>query len=208
MTDQLITWIEAALGSVWFYPFLAVFVLVDALVPAFPSETALSLAGAWAGSQGNPNLGTCLAMAMIGGFIGDQLCFHFGKALYPQVKKVRIDSKAGKALNWVRDNMDRRAGATIIVARFIPWARWITTILLGSVRYNRGAFTFFDTIGVFLWAVLNLGTGYLGGRLFQDYPLIGLVAGMAFGILFGTLIQKAQNWYTHWREEKKGYAEA
>ncbi|MEB0272956.1 VTT domain-containing protein, partial [Pseudomonas sp. 5B4] len=74
--------------------------------------------------------------AIIGAIIGDNICFLLGSRLIKVVNRLDPDSKAGTAITWVRRNMKRRAGATIIVARFIPWARWVATIVLGSVGYN------------------------------------------------------------------------
>ena len=58
-----------------------------------------------------------------------------------------------------------------------------------------------------LWALQALLTGYAGGALFSDNPLLGLIAGVAMAFVVGALIQKAQNRFWDWRDASRGYAE-
>ena len=169
-----------------------------------PSETVLNLAGAFSASRGVPNPWGVILAAIIGGIIGDNICFALGGKLIHRVDSLDPESKAGQAIQWVRRNMNRGAGATIIVARFIPWARWVATIVLGSVRYNWFKFFFFDTIGVILWANLSVGMGYLGGRILQDYPLLAMLLGVLLGSLVGFSIQKLQNQIFERRDIRRG----
>nr|WP_231107879.1 hypothetical protein [Corynebacterium glutamicum] len=46
-----------------------------------------------------------------------------------------------------------------------------------------------DSIGVLIWATQATLLGYVGGWLFQEQPLIGLVVGAALGIFFGFFLQ-------------------
>jgi membrane protein DedA with SNARE-associated domain len=66
------------------------------------------------------------------------------------------------------------------------------TIMLGSVRYPWRWFFLYDTIGVFIWATQATLIGYLGGRMFSDYPLIGTAVGITLGTLVGLVIQRVQ----------------
>lgn len=208
MTDQLTAWIETIMTMDFFYPLVALFVMVDSLIPLVPSETILNLSGAWAGSSGEPNIRNVLIWAVIGGVVGDNICYFAGTKLIRYVDKLDPESKGGQAVRWVRRNMNRRAGATIVAARFIPWGRWVTTIILGSVRYRWILFFIFDTIGVIVWALINVGVGFLGGLLFQQFPLIGLIIGVIAGTLVGMLLQKAQNRFFEWRDVKRGFSHA
>lgn len=186
-----------------FYPALALLVLVDCLFPLIPSETVITLAGVWAGSRGVPDLWTVIQVSVAAAIIGDNICYLLGTRLIRVVERVPDDSARGRALAWVRRSMRRRAGVTIIVARFIPWARWFMTIMLGSVRYPWRQFFLYDTIGVVIWAVQAALIGYLGGWLFQDFPLIGLLVGLTLGTVVGLLIQGLQNHFLDRREVRR-----
>lgn len=202
--DALIGFLNTLMAMPIFYPLVTVLIVLDALAPVVPSETVLNLAGAFAASQGVPNVGAVALAAIIGGVIGDNICFALGSKLINRVDALDPESKAGQAISWVRRNMNRGAGATIIVARFIPWARWVATIVLSSVRYNWFAFFFYDTIGVVVWAFLSVGVGYLGGSLFSDYPLLAMVVGVLLGATVGFIIQRLQNRLFEWHDVHRG----
>ena len=204
MVDSLIDFLHTLMAMPVFYPLVTVLIVADALAPVVPSETVLNLAGAFSASRGVPSVWGVIVAAIIGGIIGDNICFALGGKLIGRVEALDPESKAGQAIRWVRRNMNRGAGATIIVARFIPWARWVATIVLGSVRYNWFKFVFFDTVGVILWASLSVGVGYLGGRILQDYPLLAMLLGVALGSSVGYLIQKGQNKLAEWRDVRQG----
>ena len=204
MFDPFINFLHMFMGTPMFYPLVTVLIVADALAPIVPSESVLNLAGAFAGSQGVPDVTAVIVAAIIGGVIGDNICFALGGRLIGFVERLDAESKAGQAILWVRRNMNRGAGATIIVARFIPWARWVATIVLGSVRFNWFAFVIYDTIGVIVWAILSVGIGYAGGALFSDFPLLGMVVGVLLGSLVGFGVQKLQGKLFDWRDERRG----
>ena len=192
MTDQIVTWVETLLTLPIFYPVLAGVVVIDSLVPLIPSEAVLTLAGSWSGARGVPHLPTVLLVAVIAAMVGDNICYLLGTRLIGVVERARDDTARGRAVLWVRRNIRRNAGTTIIIARFIPWARWFMTIMLGSVRYPWRWFFLYDTIGVLIWALQAVLVGYVGGWLFSDYPLLGVVVGITLGGLTGLLVQRVQ----------------
>ncbi|SDS59989.1 DedA family protein [Corynebacterium timonense] len=208
MIDSLIGFLENLMQMPIFYPLVSLLIIADALAPVVPSETVLNLAGAFSASRGVPHVGWVIAAAIIGGIIGDNICFRLGKRLITVVDRLDPNSKAGQSIAWVKRNMNRGAGATIIVARFLPWARWVATIVLSSVGYSWVAFIIYDTIGVVVWAFLSVGVGYLGGALFADYPLLAMIVGVALGSLVGLLIQKLQAWLFDWNDVRRGVSAA
>ncbi|MCP1388517.1 VTT domain-containing protein [Corynebacterium sp. TA-R-1] len=204
MVDALIGFLHQLMAMPIFYPLVSILIVGDALFPVIPSETVLNLAGAFAASQGVPSIKGVMIAAIIGGVIGDNLCFAFGGKLIGVVDRLDPESKAGQAIGWVRRNMRRGAGITILVARFVPWARWVATIVLGSVRYSWFAFFIYDTVGVIIWAVLSVGLGYIGGSLLSDFPLLGMLAGLLLGSLVGLVIQRAQSRLFEWHDVRRG----
>lgn len=193
MTDDLVAWVESLLSTWVFYPVLAGLAAVDSLFPLIPSEAVITLAGAWAGSQGVPNVWLLFLAAAVGAVIGDNLCYLLGTRLIGVVERVPPDSARGRAVAWARHSIRRRAGTTLIIARFIPWARWFLTIMLGSVRYPWRQFLLYDTVGVVIWAAQATLLGYLGGWFFQGNPLAGMIAGITIGTLAGLLVQNVQD---------------
>ncbi|WP_245616232.1 DedA family protein [Corynebacterium doosanense] len=206
--DQLTLWVESVVNYPAFLPIVTLFTLVDSLVPLIPSETILSIGAAWSGSTGSPDIWHLIWFAVAGAMIGDNICFYAGHRFKDRVDRIRPNSRPGRALSWIRRAMRLYGGAAIIIARFIPWARWVLTLMLGSVRYNWFLFFFFDTLGVLVWAGMISGASYLGGMLFQGSPLIGMVAGILAGMLVGLLVQKAQGRFMEWRDERQALSRA
>lgn len=207
LMDAFIAFLHVLMATPFFYPLLSLVIVGDAICPLLPSETILNLAGAFSASQGVPDLKYTIIAAIIGGVVGDNICFALGGRLIGVVNRLDPDSKAGQAIQWVRRNMKRSAGITILVGRFLPWARWVATIVLASVGYNWFAFFIYDTIGVILWASLAVGLGYAGGSLLADYPLLAMIVGVALGSLVGLIIQRVQNWFFETRDIRRGVSE-
>ena len=126
----------------------------------------------------------------------------------PYVNRIRRGSKTYGALVWVKRNMRRNAGAAIIIARFIPSARLLLTILLGSVRFPWPMFFIFDTLGVILWAAQALAIGYLGGVIFSGSPLFAMLLSVVLATVLGFLVQRTQNKIMDALDVRRGYAEA
>lgn len=204
VVDSLVGFLEQLMTTPLFYPLLSLLITLDALCPLVPSETVLNLAGAFSGSQGVPDVRWIFTAATIGAIIGDNLCFMLGSRLIRVVNQLDPESRAGKAIGWVRENQNKRAGVTIIVARFLPWARWVATIVLGSVRYNWFLFFIYDTIGVLLWVTIGVGVGYVGGSILSDFPLLAMLVGVTLGSLVGLGIQKLQSSMAEWNDVRRG----
>lgn len=207
MTDVLTTAIESVMGTLWIYPIAAFFIFFDCLAPVMPSEVILNLTGAWSAARGAPDLYAIFGVAVMAAVAGDNVCYLLGTRLMPFIRRVPPNSKAADGLSWVRRNMRRGAGAAILVARFIPSARFFMTILLGSMRYPWPLFFFFDTLGVILWAIQGLAIGYAGGALLSEYPILALGLSIVMALVVGWVVQKLQLWITDRLDTRRGYAE-
>ncbi|MCZ9309963.1 DedA family protein [Corynebacterium uberis] len=200
MADQLTSLIELFVTHAMFYPICGAFIILDCLCPIFPGESLLSMAGAWAGATGRPSLRGVIAVGMIAAIIGDNICYALGTRFVHIIRNANPRSKLARAARWVNHSMRRRAGLSIIIARFIPWARWVLTIMLGATRYSWWRFFLFDTIGVTVWALQASLIGYLGGWVVQDYPLVGMALGIIMGFAVGILIDRLRARFSDYHE--------
>ena len=208
MVDTLTMWIESLMSTAWVYPVIGALIFGDSFIPVLPSEIPLNLVGAWSGARGEPNIGLMFIVAVMCAVVGDNLCFLLGTRLMPYVNRIRRGSKTYGALVWVKRNMRRNAGAAIIIARFIPSARLLLTILLGSVRFPWPMFFIFDTLGVILWAAQALAIGYLGGVIFSGSPPFAMLLSVVLATVLGFLVQRTQNKIMDALDVRRGYAEA
>ena len=77
--------------------------------------------------------------------------------------------------------LDERGAYLIVVARFIPGGRTVTTFTAGFVEtFPWRRFLLFDAIAGAIWGSYTVLLGYFGGRTFEEEPWKGLL--LAFGI--------------------------
>ncbi len=207
MVDAIMTAVEAIMATNWIYPLIGVLIFLDSFIPVLPSEIPLNLIGTWYGAQGFPHLGTIFAIAVGAAVIGDNLCYSFATRLMPLINRAQKGSKAYDGLQWAKRTMRRNAGAAIVIARLIPSARLIMTIMLGAMRYPWPLFFFFDTIGVMVWAAQALAVGWLGGTLFGGNPAVAMLISIIAAMILGYGLQKSINWFMNFNDTRRGFAE-
>jgi membrane-associated protein len=173
--------VDLLTGSLWTYPLLLGICAGDALIPAFPSETALIVCGIQA-ARGNLSLEWVIVCAAVGAFSGDNSSYAVGRWVgTPAVKRFFSGEVAQRRLDWARNFLKERGSYVLVVARFIPGGRTATTFTAGLVRLRwLTRFAPYVLVAAILWAVYGALLGYLGGRLFKDQPIYALL--LAFGI--------------------------
>jgi membrane-associated protein len=173
--------VDLLTGSLWTYPLLLGICAGDALIPAFPSETALIVCGIQA-ARGNLSLEWVIVFAAVGAFGGDNSSYALGRWVgTPAVKRFFSGEVAQRRLDWARNFLKERGSYVLVVARFIPGGRTATTFTAGLVRLRwLTRFAPYVFVAAILWAVYGALLGYLGGRLFKDQPIYALL--LAFGI--------------------------
>jgi membrane-associated protein len=173
--------IDLLTGSLWTYPLLFGICAGDALIPAFPSETAVIVCGIQA-ARGQLSLEWVIVWAAAGAFTGDNASYAVGRWLgTPAVKRFFSGEVAQGRLDWARNFLKERGSYVLIVARFIPGGRTAATFTSGLVQLRWSTrFAPYIHAAAVLWSVYAPLLGYLGGRLFVDQPIYALL--VAFGI--------------------------
>ena len=155
---------------------------LDAVFPAVPSESLAITAGVLAG-LGKLHVLPVLGAAILGAFIGDTTSYTLGRTLGTKIRdRLFRGERSRKALDWASRTLDERGGYLIVVARFIPGGRTATTFTAGMVHFPAWRFVGFAAIAAILWGTYAVMLGYLGGRIFEQQPLLAL--GVALGIAF------------------------
>jgi membrane-associated protein len=173
--------VDAVSGSNWSYLVVFAIAMLDAFFPIVPSEATAIAAGVVAGT-GGLNVGVCILAASLGAIAGDNISFGLGHFLGARVERRFFrGEKSQKRLKWAQKTLDERGGYLIVVARFIPGGRTVTTFTAGFVEtYPWRRFIVFDTIAGFIWGTYTVLLGYFGGKSFEEEPWKGLL--LAFGI--------------------------
>jgi len=173
--------IDMLTGSLWTYPLLFGICVGDALIPLFPSETAVIVCGIQA-ARGQLSLEAVIACAAAGAFIGDNLSYAAGRWLgTPVTMRFFSGEVSQRRLDWARNFLKERGSYVLIVARFIPGGRTATTFTAGLVQLRwLTRFVPYIFVAAIVWAVYGALLGYLGGSIFKNSPILALL--IAFGI--------------------------
>lgn len=181
--------VDQAVSSPWVYAVLAVLAAVDSFLPLVPSETAVITAGVFA-ATGEPHVVLVIVAAAVGAFFGDHLSYFGGRFAadrwvrrrphryrWPAVL-LRGAVRRRTAVRWAAQTLARRGGFILLAARFIPGGRTAVTLSTGAVEYPLRLFSPFDALGTVSWGIYCAMLGYLGGKVFRDNLIGGLLLGL------------------------------
>ena len=173
--------VDAVSGSNWSYLIVFAVAMIDAFFPLVPSEATAIAAGVVAGT-GGLSLGLCILAASLGAIVGDNISFAGGHFLGERLNQRFFQGeKSKKRVEWARKTLEERGGYLIVVARFIPGGRTVTTFTAGFVDgmpWRR--FIRYDVLAGVIWGSYTVLLGYFGGKTFEEEPWKGLL--LAFGI--------------------------
>ncbi|MGO1056519.1 DedA family protein [Crossiella sp. CA198] len=175
--------LQALLASPWLYLIVLAFAALDAVLPFTPSDSTV-IAISVAAATGPPSIWLVLLAAIAGVLLGDYGTYLAGRGAGPGLERRLSRSRKGKqAYEWAQRAIRRQGPWVIVAARYIPAGRLASMLAAGAVGYPRGRFLLWDTVAGTIWAVACVAIGYLGGRAFEQNPLLGLL--MALGIAAG-----------------------
>lgn len=186
--------VNAVSGSDWSYLIVFVIAMLDAFFPIVPSEATAIAAGVVAGT-GGLSVEVCILAAAAGAIVGDNISFGLGHFLGARVERRFFKGeKAQKRLDWARKTLDERGGYLIVVARFIPGGRTVTTFTAGFVEtFSWRRFLAFDTLAGAIWGTYTVLLGYFGGRSFEEEPWKGLLLAFAIALAVTAAVEVARH---------------
>ena len=124
----------------------------------FEGETILALGGV-AAAYGYLHFSYVLAVAIVGGFLGDQACFFFGRRYGARIL-ARYPSLAAKAPR-VQAIVRRWDAFAVIILRFCYGLRIAGPLVIGTCGISPWRLALFNFIGVLIWAPIVAGVGYV-----------------------------------------------
>jgi len=191
--------VDAVSGSNWSYLIVFGVAMLDAFFPIVPSEATAIAAGVVAGA-GDLRVELLIAAAALGAIVGDNISYAGGHFLGERItNRFFSGEKSKKRLAWAERMLAERGGYLIVVARFIPGGRTVTTFTAGLVKTFRWRrFIVFDVIAGVIWGSYTVLLGYFGGKTFEEEPWKGLL--LAFGI--AVAVTAAVEVYRHLRARR------
>jgi membrane protein DedA with SNARE-associated domain len=149
----------------------ALFALVaaESLGVPLPGETALIIAGTYAGTTHHLNPWLVFAVASAAAIIGDNIGFWIGdKGGYRLARrhgsKVRLDERKLKTARYL---FDRDGVKVVFFGRFVSVLRTYAAFLAGTSRMRWRKFLLANAAGGIVWAGIYTLVSYLAGNWLQ-----------------------------------------
>ncbi len=180
-----------------------IFIETGLLFPFLPGDSLLVTAGiVAAGSDAVVQLNVWLLglLCSIAAIAGDQIAYAIGRksgaALYS-----RPDSRWFKQshLQAAHAFYEKHGGKTIILARFMPFARTFAPVVAGAARMHYPTFVFYNVIGGLAWIWSMLLIGYYVVRMVPG--LEQHVEALAVGIIILSVSPAFIAWWKQRRRE-------
>jgi len=180
------------------YGYWAVFTLVglESLGIPLPGETALIIAGAYAGSTHNLSPWAVFAVASAGAIIGDNAGFWIGwKGGYRLARaygpKIRLDEGKLKIARYLFDTYGPKV---VFFGRFTALLRTYAAFLAGASRMSWRRFLPANAAGGIVWAGVYTLASYLAGdtlrRLSGTVSVVLTVVGVLAIVAVGLFIRR------------------
>lgn len=174
-----------------------IFIETGLLFPFLPGDSLLVTAGLVAAAH-NPlvqlNVWTLGVLCSIAAIAGDQIAFYIGhrsgQALFQ-----KKDSRWFKQehLRAAHDFYEKHGGKTIILARFMPFARTFAPVVAGAAKMHYPTFVFYNVIGGLLWIWSMLLTGYYVVKMIPGLELH--VEKLIIGIIVVSVMPGIYGWW-------------
>jgi membrane-associated protein len=137
-----------------------------------PGDSLLFVTGIMIANAQSPfandaaNLVYWISLISIAGIIGNMVGYWFGRKTGPLLFE-RRDTWLFKKKHIVQahDFYEKRGGAAIILARFLPIVRTFAPIVAGVVKMDRRKFFVYNVIGCLLWVIIAILSGYFLGNI-------------------------------------------
>jgi membrane protein DedA with SNARE-associated domain len=153
------------------YGYLALFGLVgvECVGIPVPGETALIIAGAYAGTTHRLSPWVIFAVAAAAAIIGDNIGYWIGdKGGYRLARrygpKVRLDERKLKIARYL---FDRHGAKVVFFGRFVPVLRIYAAFLAGASKMRWRRFLPANAFGGVVWVGVYTVAAYLAGNALQ-----------------------------------------
>jgi membrane-associated protein len=152
------------------------FVVFDALVPVFPSESLLTTASNLAAQTGSEiGLWRLVVAGAAGAMIGDSLLYWLSRTILRRSYADRLErARRNETIARPLEVLGRTAPTLIVFGRFVPGVRFLLGATMGLTRYPYRRFLVWDAVGGTLWSAYTCVVCYLVASVIEDKPVVSI----------------------------------
>lgn len=181
---------------VWGLVFAGTGLFVGAFIPFITGDTLLFASGLLAAHLAGIDIVVLAIGTGIAAFLGDHVGFVMGRNLGRPYLDARTGPRMKKIIAGVETMYNRYGWWSVVVARFVPWARVFVPWVAGIGRMNYYRFLTSNFTGALLWGIgltfAGWGAYFIPGVKSAAYVIAGVVILMSVIAGFRT-----------WRENRK-----
>jgi len=175
--------------------FLIIFVETGLVFfPFLPGDSLLFAAGAFASIE-SLNIFVLYPLLFVAAVLGDTINYWIGYFFGQRIihdPRIPIDAKH---LEKTHRFFEKYGGKTIILARFVPFARTFAPFVAGVGKMEYRKFFSYNVIGGFLWVTIALFAGYFFGNILfvkKNFSLviIAIILISVIPVIFEIISQK------------------
>jgi membrane-associated protein len=186
--ELMVETVLAMAASYWVLLALFLFCTIDGFFPPVPSESVVIALASLAITGNAPSIWLILPVAALGAFCGDMIAYLIGTRV--PIRRLRLfrTRRGARALAWAETALQRRGGAFILSARYVPIGRVAVNMTAGAVGFGFRRFAGFAAVAAVTWSIYSVLLGVGAGAVLHDHPIIAVVVGVLVGVLMGTVI--------------------
>jgi len=160
------------------HPYFVIFgfVVLDAIIPVFPSESLLTTASNLAAQQGSTiEIWRLVVAGSLGAIIGDSLLYWLSRtvlrrSIAGKVDRAQQNEKVARSMAV----LSRTAPFLIVFGRFVPGLRFMVNATMGLTKHNYPSYLLWSVVGGTLWASYTCIFSYLVASVINDKPLLSI----------------------------------
>jgi len=174
------------------------FVVFDAIIPIFPSESLLTTGSNLAAQDGSTiELWKLVVAGSLGAIVGDSLLYWLSRTVLRRTMSDRVDQlQQNVKVAHSMAVISRTAPTLIVFGRFVPGVRFLLGATMGLTRYPYARFLLWDSIGGIFWASYTCIFSYLVASVIDDKPLLSIAVSVVVttGLLALMYLPLKKNW--------------
>jgi membrane protein DedA with SNARE-associated domain len=159
------------------------------LLPFAQAESVVITAAVLA-AQGDLLIWLLIPVVAVAGFAGDNASYLLGRQLGCRiVARLERSERWRKRLEHAQAGIRDHGRLVVVVGRFLPVGRTLTTFTAGTLEMPWRRFAIADAIAACAWALYATMLGYAGGSSFEHSLWKPLVFALGIAVLLGLAIE-------------------